>query len=121
MCHLNLEQAKVWREDKHKARRDHRCSCCYSVIPKGQSYLAHFSAIYDTTESSKLCADCERDRATFADAHEGMLCSPDFLFSLLLECVPDDPDYDDAQAILWRFMIARMKGTRDLFPKRILQ
>jgi hypothetical protein len=108
MCYVDLEPCEVWEERHRKARRQHRCSCCRRAIQPGEQYLVHFSVFEGNAETQKCCAECERDRQTFADAHGGTLCQPSFLPEMLGNCIGDEPESEAD----WRPMLDRIRAVQ---------
>lgn len=105
MCFADLGPAQVWRETERKARKPHACDCCGGAIPAGAVYLVHFSVFDGTATSEKMCGPCRDDRAEFAAGHDGVLCSPGWLRTLVSDCSSDYPE--DAA---WRAMLARIRA-----------
>jgi hypothetical protein len=105
MCFVDLDPCEVWRETERKARKSHRCSCCSSVIAAGDVYLVHFNVFEGAATNEKMCFPCRDDRKEFADGHEGTLCSPGWLMTMVSDCSSDYPE--DAQ---WRAMLERIRG-----------
>jgi hypothetical protein len=105
VCDISLEQCELWSETKRKARKEHQCSCCRRVIRPGEEYLVHFSVLQGDPNSAKCCAECVRDRLTFADAHGGTLCTPGYLPHMLRECISEEPETADQ----WGPMLERMR------------
>ncbi len=53
------ETYDVYQEVERKARKEHRCSACQEVIPKGRRYFA-ISMVFDgSAESLKRCFRCQ--------------------------------------------------------------
>lgn len=104
MCYLDLGPCDVWQETQRKARKEHRCGCCRRTIRAGETYLVHFSIYEGNLNSQKCCTDCKSDRQDFANAHGGMICTPEILPMLLEECIDEEP----AEAERWRPMLERI-------------
>ncbi len=108
MCMIDLEPAEVWRETNRTARKEHRCSCCQRGIYPGERYMVHFSVFEGSATSEKCCGQCESDRADFANAHDGTLCTPGFLVEMLSECISEEPESKET----WQPMLDRMMRVR---------
>lgn len=106
MCYIDYEPCTVWNETHHKARKEHICSCCGRTIRIGEIYMTHFSVFEGDVTSQKCCAECEKDRQEFADAHEGTLCTPGSLVGDLKDCIYDGGDDTDP----WKLMSDRIKN-----------
>ncbi len=117
VCTIDVDgYATIWNETTHKARKPHRCSCCLRSIAIGEVYLSHFCVFEGEASKGKLCHECEKDRAEFASAHEGITCAPSNFLIELQNCVSNkyEDDADDEQTKLWRAMIARIQSAKSL-------
>lgn len=110
MCAIDLEPCAVWREKLRTARRDYRCACCGGPIRAGERYLDHFSVFEGNATSERMCNACDRDADVFAAAHDGMRCTPNYLPTMLRECIDGvvgPLEGDDAQ---WAAMLEAMRA-----------
>ena len=107
MCDINLDPCDVWRESHRKARKEHVCSCCRRAIRPGETYLVHFSVFEGDARTQKCCAECDRDRDVFAEAHGGTLSEPSYFGVLLGECIGEGDDNDER----WRPMLSRIRAS----------
>jgi len=107
MCYIDLEYAEIWSETEHTARTRKFCSSCDGEIKPGERYIKHFSKYDGNITSNRLCLACEKDRAEFADAHDGMSPTPDNFYNMLSECISEDDEGDR-----WRPMLESMKARR---------
>lgn len=105
MCFVDLDPCEVWQERDRKARKEHKCSCCHRTIKPGEMYLVHFSVFEGNPESQKCCKECEADRAEFAKAHDGTLCTPHHLPEMVRSCIGEGDD--DAA---WEAMLKRIEN-----------
>lgn len=109
MCEIDTgDRCEVWDERHRKARKEHKCSCCYRTIMMGELYLVHFSVYEGNCETQKCCAECEFDRHQFSQAHEGWLPQPHYLPEMLDECISEDPDSEEK----WKPMLERILASR---------
>ncbi len=107
MCMIELEPCQVWVENDCVAKRDHKttCDCCNGKITAGMPYITHFSKYDGDVTYGKLCGACRDDRAVFADAHDGGLPQPNYLITMIEECIGEGGD-DDKQ---WQEMLDRIE------------
>lgn len=114
MCNFdNIERCELWHEKETKARKLHKCDCCYGQIEKGATYTRHFSKFEGYIIDEKLCAACQADRDKFAAAHGGVLCAPSDLKEMVHECVMERESI--AQMLKWSRMLKQIdsrKGER---------
>lgn len=109
MCFVDLEPCQLWDERHRKARKPHRCSCCRREIRAGETYLIHFSVFEGMATTEKCCPECEADREIFAKAHDGTLCSPGWLVTMIGDCMSEEPE----SRAVWEPMLARIRARRN--------
>ena len=112
MCELHLDDSEpctIWRENRHKARKVHKCDSCYRQIMPGQEYLYHFNVFDGDATTEHICAECANNRQEFADEHGGYLVPATQLSYYLQECISDEPE----SAERWQPMIDRIKASRE--------
>lgn len=90
MCEINADPCEVWNETIVKrARKEHRCDCCFGTIPIGASYKRIFMVSdgypYDETE----CAGCSLMMVLFKAAHRQWM-TPSSMREVLQECYSED-------------------------------
>jgi hypothetical protein len=114
MCEIDIDgYVDVWRETKRKARKEHRCSCCHSVIRCGEEYIDHFDVFEGMVNRSKLCMLCDVDRQAFARAHGGILPNPAGFDHDLEQCVEEDEWYDEQPGgSNWNAVLQRLTARR---------
>lgn len=77
-------EPQAFNETKRKARKDHKCCECHSVIPKGDSYI-YASGIWDGEPNSyKTCSICDDARREYIQSTKEMVC-----FGYLGEAIAD--------------------------------
>jgi hypothetical protein len=109
MCVIDIDDyCTVWEEHQHRARKPHKCSCCRRQIEPGETYVAHFSIFYGDCTSEKCCADCEKDRQEFAEAHDGAMRNPGSFPMMVSDCISEGDEEDAA----WEAMLTRIRGRR---------
>ena len=92
MCFIDLDMATVWRESERKARKEHKCSCCWGGILIGARYLSRFSVHDGRASSERMCLPCRDAREEFTAAHEhdgAYIPVPSFFSEMLAECIGD--------------------------------
>ena len=109
MCSLDYDVCDVWAEHERVARTPHRCSSCWRVIYVTERYVVHFSVYAGSAVSGKLCHQCKAIRASFSDAHEGMIPLPSALASTLEECIAEG---DGESETRWRPMLNEIMEMR---------
>lgn len=114
MCVIHLEPCLLWHETERKARKEHKCSCCWRTIRVGEEYSVHFSVFEGVTDSEKCCGECDHDRHCFADVHENMMCVPSHLPELFRECISEEPESADD----WQPIIDRIEVNQDAYRNR---
>ncbi len=117
MCDINLDQCEVWRETKHKARTQKQCSSCRGNIWPGETYTKHFSKYDGNITSDVMCEPCKLDRATFADAHDGMSPTPSYFPEMLQSCVSEGDEASEWAAML-QTMDARAAARKRSLTKK---
>ena len=108
MCDIYLEPSELWIETEHFARTSKKCDGCGGSILSKALYLKHFSKFDGAVFYGKMCGACVSDRQQFADAHGGMLCTPDALRQFIRDCVAEGEDGSE----VWEAMLARMDARR---------
>lgn len=109
MCDLDLEHTTVWDETIIKrARKDHECDCCGATIPKGDSYLKHFSVFDGDVTCEKQCNACTAMVEEFTKVH-GQHSNPSYMPELLHECMQLERGDDDKMADKWRDELRAMR------------
>ena len=110
MCQIYSDEAyQTFRETPRVARKAHRCTCCRRIIAVGEQYTDHYS-MGDGPSRGKLCAECLRDRDSFAAAHENLTATPDGFESLLQGCIADgDPESER----VWQPVLDRITESRE--------
>jgi hypothetical protein len=121
MCYIDLDPCEVWSERTRKARKEHRCSSCCRTIAVGETYIVHFSIFEGDRLSNKCCMECDRDRDTFATAHEGNLPTPDFFPQMLADCISEGDDDEDDPATNWQPMLDRIEASRKQYREMKLK
>ncbi len=116
MCELDLETCEVWREERRKARKAHRCSTCRADIRPGDVYVNHFSVFEGDATTEAMCLPCEDIAIRFAE-HHGTRTPPGSMLETLQDCFGQEgreywTDEDrgwrrDVASILWRWRAAR--------------
>lgn len=102
MCDVDLESCTTFNESVVKsARKDHECDCCGGPIPKGTSYLKHFSVFDGNVTWEKQCPACTTMVAEFTKDH-GQHSNPSYMRQLLQDCVSYETGEDDKMAEKWR-------------------
>lgn len=87
MCDLDLESCTVFDETLiKKAKKDHKCDCCDGPIPKGTSYLKHFSVYDGSVTCEKQCPACTTMVQEFTKVHK-QHTNPSYMPELLRECM----------------------------------
>jgi len=117
MCDLDLESCTVFDETLvKKAKKDHECDCCGGPIPKGTSYLKHFSVFDGSVTSEKQCPACTKMVEEFTKVHK-QHTNPSYMPELLRECmVYEHGEGNLEMANKWKAelqAIKKRKGTDD--------
>ena len=99
MCVIEFEPCEVWTETPRKARKMHRCSCCFATIPLGEAYRAIFAVDEEGKLYEKSCGLCGAARDEFAEAHDGQSPNPSCFQSVLADCISDG---DEESETRWR-------------------
>lgn len=73
MCSCDLEQPSVFVEDRHKAKKQHKCSSCKGVIMPGEEYIATFGVWDGEASRYRRCIDCDGLMA-WAHQQDDCLC-----------------------------------------------
>jgi hypothetical protein len=102
MCAIDLEPCAVWREVVHRARKEHVCDGCGSVVPAGEHYTAHAHVFDGHARSEKMCAVCCVVRESFSEQH-GLRCQPWDIRNMLAECIQGE------RSSPWRLHLAILK------------
>lgn len=105
MCYIDLDPCDVWRESIQKAAKVHVCDTCRRQIQSGRRYATVFMVFEGQASSEKSCLPCWRAGGAFADAHDGMRCTPGSLVDMLLECI----DENDEGVGQWKRMLNRIR------------
>lgn len=82
---FDSEYASVWQERYVRARKEHTCRACGSVITKGERYLYHFNVTDREPSYERACEPCAKLRADFGVEHT--LLPPFDLYEQLTDCV----------------------------------
>lgn len=97
MCEIDSDgYAQVWKQRLvAKSRKDHYCHGCGGTIPKGSSYIQHFSVFEGDPSHERMCLPCKTIMDAFTREH-GTQVSPDSLFDFLRDCLDEEGylDYD---------------------------
>lgn len=105
MCVIDFDDyCTIWRETEHKARKQHKCSCCRRKIEPGETYIVHFSIFDGSATSEKCCAECGKNREEFAKAHDGAMMNPSSFPQMVADCISEDDEEDSA----WAAMLDRI-------------
>ena len=108
MCSIDLESCSKFTEKiVNKARKDHECDCCGGPIPKGTSYLKHFSVFDGSVTNEKQCPACTEMVKKFQADH-GQYSNPSYMPQLLQECVDYERGEDDKMYAKWRAELAAL-------------
>jgi hypothetical protein len=78
MCYCDFEPADAYRETDRRARKEHRCYECSSVIRRGETYR-YMSGVWDGCPGSYAwCSDCARTADAWAEyaRANGDRCAP---------------------------------------------
>lgn len=72
-CHCDYDAPSVWREEKRKARKEHRCCGCGRAIRAGETY-EHVWGVWDSRPAAyKTCSHCQALRE-YTAAHIPCFC-----------------------------------------------
>lgn len=110
MCFVDLDPCELWTEYERKARKPHKCACCYGTIKAGEFYLVHFSVFEGSPTSEKMCLPCKADRAEFAAAHGGMMHTPSWVETGVRNCIGEGDNDEQWRALLDRILARRAGG-----------
>lgn len=105
MCYIDLEPCEVWQEAIQRAKKPHQCDTCGRPIPAGIRYAKVFMVFEGEPGTEKACLPCWRAGGVFAEAHEGMRCTPASLVDMLLSCI----DENDEGVGQWKRMLNRIR------------
>lgn len=106
MCRIDVDgYCEVWEEETRKARKEHKCDSCGSIIHAGERYVTHFDVFEGNANHEKCCMACDVDRTAFGDAHKVRL-SPWSWEDYLRDCVHDGDDPSDEST--WIPMLERL-------------
>lgn len=109
MCEISFDgTCEIWREKKVRARKDHKCSSCGSMIRIGENYVKHFSVYEGEPTMEKCCMLCEGSRAAFEEEHN-VYITPSYLTEMLSECI-DSGDSEDPKR--WQSMLDSILARR---------
>lgn len=121
MCEISFdEQATVWEESTHTARRKARkCDCCGGIVPIGERYVKVFM-IFDEASIEYSCLPCIATRDLFKQHHKGQYSNPAGMPDLLVECVSEESTYDaeldeyvpNATGAMWQREIEAMDARK---------
>lgn len=114
MCDIILDNCDVWRETKHTAYKQHRCTCCRTSIHTGTEYWRHFSIFDSEITSEALCLACWSDREIFTHAHGELTPTPGAFWNMLLGCIEEDGT--DSQWTTMRDNILARNNAQDMTP-----
>ena len=107
MCYVDLEPCELFEEKIVKAKKQHKCSCCFGKINVDENYLRHFSVFEGEKTFNKACMLCYNDRDKFAQEHDGMLCAPEWFENLLRDCIVEDTESEK----VWKPILDRIVNT----------
>lgn len=110
MCLIDGEPFDAWDEKDHKAKKTHRCSCCWGPIQKGEMYTG-------SVEHSKVCGGCQKDRLAFSKEHL-VGYQPSYFLQGLRDCVEGVHPLYDPTVKPWRDAMARVIRRRRRYPKK---
>lgn len=109
MCDIDLESCAVFDETTvKKARKEHQCDCCGGPIPKGASYLKHFSVFDGSVTTEKQCPACTEMVAEFRK-HHGQYSNPSYMPELLQQCIDSERGEDEAMVRKWEGELNAMR------------
>lgn len=106
MCLIDLEPCEVWEERLYRARIPHACNCCRRAIRPGLRYMQVFMVFEGEANTERCCLPCWRANGIFADAHEGMRCTPSSFVDALRECI----DENEPGVGQWKRMLRRIRA-----------
>ena len=112
MCYIDLEPCEVWQEHTYRARKAHTCGCCGRTIQPGLRYVHIFLVFEGDASFERSCLPCWHANGAFADAHDGMRCTPSSLVETIAACI----DEGDEGAAQWKRMLRRIEARRPLTP-----
>lgn len=96
MCMIDYDDCEpcvVWREKVVKARKEHRCDTCGTLIRPGEQYLSHFDIHDGYACQEASCLPCDKARQEFFEAHHTEISSPRSFYEYLVNCIhPSDPE-----------------------------
>lgn len=110
MCSIDLEPCEVWNESIQRAKKEHTCACCGRIVKSGHRYAKVFMVFEGQATTERSCLPCWRAGGVFADAHDGMRCTPGSLEDMIVECI-DEGDEGVGQ---WKRMLTRIRAR---YPK----
>lgn len=58
MCEISDGKCPVWKDEKRKARKDHRCVACGETIRRGDTYEKHVDIFDGYVTDIKRCLRC---------------------------------------------------------------
>jgi hypothetical protein len=107
MCdHCSTESADIYRELRRKARKEHHCRECGTLIRKGETYVYGSGIFEGAAFSLKFCQLCSRiSDAHFAAARAiGEHCVPNLgeLRLAVGSCSREEPKYRTAFREAWK-------------------
>ena len=106
MCYIDLEPCEVWQTSLYRARKEHRCDTCSRIIRPGLRYMRVFAVFEGQASTDRSCLPCWRAGGIFADAHDGMRCTPSSLVDMIRECI----DENDEGVGQWKRMLRRIQA-----------
>lgn len=87
MCMFEVDDvASVFVSSFPKAAKDHVCSVCETVIPRGEVYLRHKMLFDGEWSGSSTCKDCAAVWTYFLDVHSSAY-GPSDLGDMVEECI----------------------------------
>lgn len=113
MCEINYDDdaPKVWSDQRIKrARKEHRCASCHTVIKAGRPYWRRFYVACDGMASTESCCDvCWRIAERFGHLHR-YTPLPSCIVEVLDECI----HYGDDASKRWKVDARKIRSRRQL-------
>ena len=108
MCDCDLDEPSVFQETRPRAKKEHKCSSCRSIIQAGEEYIATFGVWDGDALRFKRCLDCDGLMAWALQQDDCLCISVGDIMSDIR-----DHFYNRGERILIDECNARVKAIRD--------